>query len=170
MSVNRNKGKCLFGVDERTPDVYAAVTASYYLGLSALKTKEKILMKYVSLHLNAIKTEPNLMLKHKFRKETQEEMKSEREFPLEKKVIKIFHFPTLSLISRCLGTIGSAYVSCCTDYTALLWDVISRFERNNWNWGPVVLLSISCTAPAPQLRCCHCRFHGGLTCIPATLE
>lgn len=85
MSVNRNKGKCLFGVDERTPDVYAAVTASYCLGLSALKTKEKILMKYVSLHLNAIKTEPKLMLKHKFRKETQEEMKSEREFPLEKK-------------------------------------------------------------------------------------
>lgn len=98
MSVNRNKGKCLFGVDERTPDVYAAVTASYCLGLSALKTKEKILMKYVSLHLNAIKTEP----KHKFRKETQEEMKSEREFPLEKKSnkdIPLPHaFPYLTLL------------------------------------------------------------------------
>lgn len=57
MSVNGNKGKRLFGADERTPVVYAAVTASYCLGLSALKTKETILMKCVSLHLNAIKTE-----------------------------------------------------------------------------------------------------------------
>lgn len=85
MRVNRNKGKCLFGADERTPDVYAAVTASYCLRLSALKTKGTILVKYVSLHLNAIKPESNLMLKHKYRKETQEEMKSERESPPEKK-------------------------------------------------------------------------------------
>jgi len=40
MRVNRNKGKCLFGADERTPDVYATVTASYCLGLSALKTRD----------------------------------------------------------------------------------------------------------------------------------
>lgn len=84
MRVNRNKGKCLFGEDERHPDVHVAVTASYCLGLSAPETKETILMKYVSLHLNAIKTESNLMLKHKYKKETQEEMKSERESPLEK--------------------------------------------------------------------------------------
>lgn len=56
MRLNKNKGKCLFGADERTPDVYTAVTASYCLGLSVLKTRETILMKYVSLHLNAIKT------------------------------------------------------------------------------------------------------------------
>lgn len=35
-------------------------------------------MKYVSLHLNAIKTESNLMLKLKNRKKMQEEMKSEK--------------------------------------------------------------------------------------------
>lgn len=98
--VNRNKGKCLFGVDERTPDVYTTVTASYCLGLSALETKETILMKYVSLHLNAIRTESNLMLKHKYRKETQEEMKSERESPLEKKVIKTFQLPMLFPLSH----------------------------------------------------------------------
>lgn len=83
MRVNRNKGKCLFGADERTPDVYTAVTASYGLGLPVLKTRETILMKYVSLHLNAIKTESNLMLKLKYKKEMQEEMKSEKESSLE---------------------------------------------------------------------------------------
>lgn len=116
--VNRNKGKCLFGVDERTPDVYTTVTASYCLGLSALETKETILMKYVSLHLNAIRTESNLMLKHKYRKETQEEMKSERESPLEKKSNKDIPAPhAFSLISRCSRSISSAHVTLCTDYT-----------------------------------------------------
>lgn len=56
MRVNRNKGKCLFGADEKIPDVYMAVTASYCLGLSVLKTRETIPTKYVCLHLNAIKT------------------------------------------------------------------------------------------------------------------
>lgn len=132
MRVNRNKGKCLFGADERTPDVYVAVTASYCLGLSALKTKETILMKYVSLHLNAIKTESNLMLKHKYRKETQEEMKSERESPLAKSNKDIplpYTLPYLSLLGE------HQFCTCEPPHRLyhILQDVISGFEKNNWN-------------------------------------
>lgn len=117
---------------KRTPDVYMAVTASYCLGLSALKTKETILMKHVSLHLNAIKTESNLMLKHKYRKETQEEMKSERKSPLEKsnKDIPLPHaFPYLMKL-------GEHRFCTCEPLHRLyhiLQDVISGFEKNNWN-------------------------------------
>lgn len=171
MRVNRNKEKCLLGVDERTPDVYMAVTASYCLRLSALKTKETIPRKYVGLHLNAIKTESNLMLKDKYRKETQEEMKSERESPLEKsnKDIPLPHaFPYLMLFAE------HRFCTCeppCRLYH-ILQDVISDLRRTIGTEGPILLLSIPCTAASLQLLRCHYHFHQALagSTIMAALE
>lgn len=160
MRVNRNKGKCLFGEDERHPDVHAAVAASYCLRLSAPETKETILMKYVSLHLNAIKTESNLMLKHKYKKETQEEMKSERESPLEKNNKDI----PLPCASRYLLLLGE-HQFCMRQPPhrpqGILWGAVSGCRKNSQLWHPVLPLSspvLPLSSPAvPRL----CRAHTG---------
>lgn len=96
MRVNGNEAECLFVEDERHPDVHTAVTASHCVRLPAPETKETILMKYASPHWNAIKSASNPMMKHEYRKETQEEMKSERISPQKKKVIKISPLPCTS--------------------------------------------------------------------------
>lgn len=167
MRVNKNKGKCLFGPDERTPDVYTAVTASYCLGLSILKTRETILMKYVSLHLKAIKTESNLMLKLKYRKEMQEEMKSEKESPLEKTNKDI----TLPCALPYLPSVGEhcfcSHVSFCTDYATHCKMKFLGLKRTIGTESLVVLVSI----PRSHTHC-HCHCHQVLpgSSIMVTLE